>query len=89
MNNKSTTKSFKCKKIVPIPQEQWIKVQSTHEPFVTEEQFELAQKVIKVKKRAKYGSKQIFAGMLKYSTCGRSLAYARQKDRNDNGEHRE
>ena len=86
VNHKSTTKSFKSKKLVPIPPDQWIEVQNTHEPLVAEELFKLAQKVIKVKKRAaKDGSKQIFSGLLKCSTCGRSLAYARQKDRNDNG----
>lgn len=86
VNNKSTTKSFKCKKIVPIPQEQWIDVRNTHEPLVSEELFELAQKVVKVKKRAtKDGDRQIFSGLLKCSTCGRSLSYARQKDRSDNG----
>ena len=45
-----------------------------------EETFELAQKVIKIKKREdKNGNVQIFSGLLKCSTCGSGMAYANQK----------
>ena len=86
VNNKSSTKSFKCNKIVRNPKEEWIEVKDTHEALVTEELFNLVQKIISVKKRAtNSGERQIFVGLLKCSTCGRSLTYAKQKGRNDNG----
>lgn len=86
VNNKSTTRSFKCRKLFPIPKNEWIEVPNTHESLVSEEQYALAQKVIQVKHRpTKDGDRQIFSGLLKCSTCGRLLAYARQKDRKDNG----
>ncbi|MCK9912310.1 recombinase zinc beta ribbon domain-containing protein, partial [Microbacteriaceae bacterium K1510] len=46
--------------------------------LVDEETFALAQKVIRVKKRpTKTGEHQIFAGLLKCSTCGQGLSFAR------------
>lgn len=86
VNGKSTTKSFKVRKQVIIPPEDWIEVKNTHEPIIDEDTFELAQKVIKVKKRpTKEGKHQIFQGLLRCSTCGQSLSFAKQKDRNTNG----
>ena len=86
VNNKSTTASFKCKKLISIPETDWIEVKNTHEPIISEDQFELAQQAVKVKRRpTKDGDRQIFSGLLKCSTCGRLLAYARQKDRKDGG----
>lgn len=78
VSHKNTKKSFKSKSIVPVPKEEWIEVQDTHEPLVDEETFELAQKIIRVKKRpTKTGEHQVFAGLLRCSTCGQSLSFAR------------
>ena len=69
---------FKKKDIVPVPKEEWIEVKNTHEPLIDEETYELAQKIIRVKKRpTKDGEHQIFAGLLRCSTCGQSLSFAR------------
>ena len=78
VSHKNTKKSFKSKSIVPVPKEEWIEVQNTHEPLVDEETFELAQKIVRVKKRpTKDGEHQVFAGLLRCSTCGQSLSFAR------------
>lgn len=78
VSHKNTKKSFKSKSIVPVPKDEWIEVLDTHEPLVDEETFELAQKIIRVKKRpTKTGEHQIFAGLLRCSTCGQSLSFAR------------
>jgi len=78
VSHKNTKKSFKSKSIVPVPKDEWIEVQNTHEPLVDEETFELAQKIIRVKKRpTKTGEHQVFAGLLRCSTCGQSLSFAR------------
>jgi site-specific DNA recombinase len=80
VSHKNVTKSYKIKKRVDIPKTDWIEVKNTHEPLVDEETFELAQKVIKVKKRAdKNGNVQIFSGLLKCSTCGSGMAYSNHK----------
>jgi DNA invertase Pin-like site-specific DNA recombinase len=86
VNGKSTTKSFKVRKQIIISPENWIEVKNAHEPLVDEDTFELAQKVIKVKKRpTSEGEHQIFQGLLRCSTCGQSLSYAREIKRNNMG----
>ncbi|CAM3279435.1 MULTISPECIES: recombinase family protein [Paenibacillus] len=78
VSHKSTKRSFKRKGLVAVPPEEWIEVPNTHEPLVDEQTFALAQKVIRVKKRpTKEGEHQIFAGLLKCSTCGHGLSFAR------------
>ncbi|WP_027087980.1 recombinase family protein [Cohnella panacarvi] len=78
VSHKATKPSFKKKRVVAVPEEEWIEVRNTHEPLIDEETFALAQKVIRVRKRpTKEGEHQIFAGLLKCSTCGQGLSFAR------------
>lgn len=51
VNNKSTTKSYKNRKLVKVPESEWIEVKNTHEPLVDEMTWELAQKTIGKRKR--------------------------------------
>ena len=84
--NRSTTKSFKNRKIVQIPEEQWIETQNTHEPIVEQYVFDMAQKVVRVKKRENTaGHDNIFAGILKCSDCGCSLGYVKGKTEGHQG----
>lgn len=86
VNNKSTTKSYKNRKLVKLPESEWIEVKNTHEPLVDETTWELAQTVIGKRKRPMgTGEIQIFSGLVKCSTCGCSLSLARQNDRKGNG----
>ncbi len=79
--NKSTTKSFKNRKLVKTDPCDWIEVKGTHEPLVDEFLFELAQKVVRVKKRENgTGNPNIFAGLLKCSDCGGSLSFIKPKN---------
>lgn len=48
-SHKTQTKSFKNKKPVAVPKEEWIIVRNTHEAIIDEETFELVQKFISVK----------------------------------------
>jgi len=66
--NKNTTKSFKNRKHIQLSEEDWIITENTHEPLVDEYLFNLAQKVVRVKKRENTaGHDNIFAGLLKCS----------------------
>lgn len=49
VSHKTQTKSFKNKKPVAVPKEEWIIVRNTHEAIIDEETFELVQKFISVK----------------------------------------
>lgn len=78
VSHKAMKRSYKRKGIVILPQEEWIEVLNTHQALIDEETFALAQKVIGVKKRpTSVGEHQIFAGLLKCSTCGQGLSFAR------------
>ena len=82
VSHKTQTKSFKNKKLVPVPKEDWITVQNTHEPIIDEETFELVQKFISVKKQPnKTGSPNMFVGLVKCPDCGRNMAFSNPNGR--------
>jgi len=69
-----TTKSFKSKKILHIPQEEWIIVENMHEPIVSQELFDKVQKIISVKKRANTANMEnVFQGLVFCADCNGKL----------------
>ena len=82
VSHKTQTKSFKNKKLVPVPKEDWITVRNTHEPIIDEETFELVQKFISVKKQPnKTGRPNMFVGLVKCPDCGRNMAFSNPNGR--------
>ncbi len=76
VNQKRTSKSFKNKKIIKRPTEEWIEVENTHEAIIDRDTWDVVQKLVKVKKRPnKQGTSQIFAGLLRCADCGHALTY--------------
>lgn len=76
VHNKQSTISFKNKKKVRKPKDEWMTVEGTHEPIVPMELWEQAHAHIDSRKRpAKSGETQIFAGLLKCADCGWGLRY--------------
>ncbi|WFR59329.1 recombinase family protein [Anaerocolumna sp. AGMB13025] len=67
--------SYKSKKVVTIPQADWITVENCHEPIIDKEVFELVQKLIKTRRyaRTKEGEISLLAGKVKCLTCGSTL----------------
>ena len=77
VNGRTTTKSFKNQKRIYRPEANHIVVEDMHPPLVSEEEFELAQKVIKVKQRANNRQwDNIFQGLLKCADCGSNMSFA-------------
>jgi DNA invertase Pin-like site-specific DNA recombinase/tetrahydromethanopterin S-methyltransferase subunit G len=75
VNGKTTTKSFKNSKLVKKPKDQWIEIPNMHEPLISEDTFNLAQKLIHVKRReTKEKHENIFAGLVKCATCNTNLS---------------
>ncbi|MBQ8496627.1 MAG: recombinase family protein [Clostridia bacterium] len=69
--NRQTNISFKNKKKVRKPKDEWFKVENTHEPLISHELWEQAQTHIASRKRPTAdGETQIFAGLLKCALCG-------------------
>ena len=64
IHNKQTNISYKNKKKVRKPKEEWFRVENTHEPLVSKEDFARVQKLIATRRRQqKDGSTQIFSGL--------------------------
>ena len=71
VSHKTQTKSFKNKKPVAVPKEEWIIVRNTHEAIIDEETFELAQKRIAARQRpTKVDEIVLFSGLLFCGDCG-------------------
>ena len=71
VSHKTQTKSFKNKKPVAVPKEEWIIVRNTHEAIIDEETFELAQKRIATRQRpTKVDEIDLFSGLLFCGDCG-------------------
>ena len=76
IHNKQSNISFKNKKKVRKPQEEWYRVENTHEAIISEEVFQKVQELIASRRRKRRnGTTQIFAGLIKCADCGWSLAY--------------
>jgi len=86
VNGRSTTKSFKNRQRVYLPEDARIVVADKHPPLVSEDTFELAQRVIQVKQRVNMSKQEnIFVGLLKCSDCDSNLSYASRKNTNGGG----
>lgn len=80
VHNKQSNISFKNKKKVRKPKEEWYRVKNTHEPIISEDVFHQVQEQIANRRRKqKDGTTQIFAGLVKCADCGWSLAYGMNK----------
>lgn len=78
--NHKQAKPFKSKKVVDVPKKDWIIVKDTHEPIISNEVWEDAQKLIQNRRRpAKDNCVQIFSGLVKCKDCGRALSYNSHK----------
>ena len=76
IHNKQTNISFKSKKKVRKPKEEWYRVDNTHEAIISEDVFRQVQDQIRNRRRQqKNGTTQIFSGLVKCADCGWSLSY--------------
>lgn len=77
VNAKTRKISFKNKKIVKVPQEDWIIVEHTHLPIISEPLWNDAHKKLNERKRVcNTGETHIFAGLVYCDTCGSTLSMA-------------
>lgn len=77
---KSGVISYKNQKQVQKPKEDWIIVRNTHEPIISEEQFELVQKLHRQRIRPTKSTKEpyLLAGIAKCADCGSSMKYSKR-----------
>mgnify|MGYP001024503733 CR=1 FL=1 len=80
VHNKRANVSFKCKKLIHRPKEEWFTVENTHEAIISKADFDRVQKQIASRRRQrKNGTTQIFAGLVKCADCGWSMSYGVHK----------
>jgi len=80
------TKSFKDKRIVPRPEDEWITVENTHEALVDEETFKTVQKRIQIKQPTpSKSSENIYRGLLFCDGCNTRMVYSSRKGRKSAG----
>ena len=68
------------------PREEWIQVENTHEPLVSQEDFDTANaKILSRKRQQKSGEVSIFSGLIKCGTCGKAMC---QRNYPKNGKYK-
>ncbi len=75
VQGKRRTKSYKIHKIEAVPEEEWVRVNNTHEPIIDKETFEKAQELSKRDTKASQKTKElsVWAGFLKCNDCKHSM----------------
>ncbi|MEE0778263.1 MAG: recombinase family protein [Massilimicrobiota sp.] len=73
--------SYNSKKLIELPESQWVIVKNTHNPLVSQELFDKAQVTLNKSKkyRAKKEKKYLFQGLLKCKECGHNISIYRKK----------
>lgn len=93
--------NYKNKKMFPMPEERWVVVDNMHEAIISEEEFELVQKIAlaRVRRPKKAKVPYILSGKIKCAECGSTIVntgknpsgtrtYARcQLYKKSNGQH--
>ena len=78
VNFQTAVKSYKTKKQIRLPKEDWIIYRNTQEPIINEKTFETVQQMRKVKRaRTKYNEPNMFSGLLYCADCGNHLTIQR------------
>ena len=78
---KKTTPSYKVKKIITKPEEEWDRVEGTHEPIIHKDIFDVVQKLLLRDTRISPDKKKLylFSGFLCCADCGMNMVRSRRK----------
>ena len=78
-----TNISYKSKKKIRKPPEEWLRIENTHEAIIPKEVFEQVQEQIASRRRKmKTATTQIFSGLVKCADCGWSMSYGTNNSNN-------
>lgn len=80
VQNKTGTVSYKNHKQVSKPESEWIRVENTHEPLISQEVWDAVQRMDNHPARGrsgKIGTVSLFGGLLRCMDCGSSMRYMR------------
>lgn len=76
--------SYNSKRLLELPESQWIVVENTHEPIISQELYDKVQKELNKNKRyaAKNEKKHLFQGLLICKDCGHNMSILSKKNKN-------
>lgn len=80
VQNKTGTVSYKNHKQIAKPKSEWIRIENTHEPLITQDTWDAVQRLDNHPSRhrsGKSGTISLFSGLLRCSDCGASMRYMR------------
>lgn len=92
VQNKTGTVSYKNHKQVSKPKSEWIKVESTHEPLISQETWDAVQRMDNHPSRGRSGKSGVvalFGGLLRCMDCGASMRYMRDYRKKTSGKEPE
>ena len=76
VHGKQTNISYKNKKKIRKPEEEWFRVENTHDAIISKDVFNQVQEQIASRRRVqKDGTTQIFAGLVRCADCGWSMSF--------------
>ncbi len=88
VNFRTHVKSYKNKKRVDNPKEDWLIFENTHEPIITQQEFDLVQELRKNKRRpTKHEEVNPFSGICYCADCGKKLYLCRATSLTEDQEH--
>lgn len=88
VNFKSQIKSYKCKKRINHAKEDWVVFENTHEPIISQHDFDLVQELRKNKRRnQKHGEVNPFSGIVYCADCGSKMYLCRSASLTGKQEH--
>lgn len=88
VNFKTHRKSYKHKKKLENPREDWLIFENTHEPIISQHDFDLVQEMRKNKRKVqRCGEVNPFSGMVYCADCGAKMHLCRSRSLSDTQEH--
>ena len=88
VNFKTHRKSYKHKRKLDNPREEWLIFENTHEPIISQHDFELVQEIRNNKRKIqKHGEVNLFSGMVYCADCGAKMYLCRSHSFKEDQEH--
>ena len=80
IHNRQTNISYKNKRRIRKPVEEWVRIEGTHEPIISKAVFEQVQEQIAHRRRQmKDATTQIFAGIVRCADCNWSMSFGTKR----------
>lgn len=78
VNFRTKKKSYKSKKKIELPKDEWVIFKNTHETIIDEETFGIVERLRQTKRRpTDIGEMSIFSGLVYYADCGQKMYLCR------------